>query len=56
MARPLIDSKVLAEFENLELAYDFAEDRSLDIDILIGQDLFWSLMMGNAFREEKSVL
>ena len=54
LSRPVIDSKLLEDFDHLELAYDFVDQRSLSIDILIGQDFFWSLMMGNIFREEKS--
>ena len=57
LSRPVIDRQFLEEFDHLELAYDFdghAIRGDLDIDILVGQDLFWSLMLGKVFREEKS--
>lgn len=54
LAKPVVDSKLLEEFEQLELAYDFSSSDGLNIDILIGQDLFWSLMSGKVHKGEKS--
>ena len=57
LARPMVDQKFLAEFDHLDLAYDFAGqsvDGDMIIDILVGQDLFWTLMLGKIFRGEKS--
>ena len=53
-ARPVLNAQWLDAFKHLDLAYDFAEKGDLSVDILIGQDLFWSLMVGNVFRDEKS--
>ncbi|KAG1661284.1 Cyclin-dependent kinase 8 [Nymphon striatum] len=47
---PKIDRSILDKFNNLCLADDFTDRRFKKIDILIGQDLFWSLMNGNNFR------
>ena len=46
---------MLQKFEYLNLAYDFVgHSKNMDIDILIGQDLFWTLMSGNVYRTEDS--
>ncbi|KAG1660097.1 hypothetical protein GQR58_022186 [Nymphon striatum] len=47
---PKIDRSILDKFNNLCLADDFTDRRFKKIDILIGQDIFWSLMNGNNFR------
>ena len=52
---PQVDTEMLQKFEHLNLAYDFVgHSKSMDIDILIGQDLFWTLMSGNVYRTEDS--
>ena len=33
------------EFDRFSFGYNFASSESLNIDILIGQDLFWSIMI-----------
>lgn len=52
LSRPVLSSSVLSHFEHLDLAYDFANSQTLSIDVLIGQDLYWSLMCDNVFRDE----
>ena len=54
LSKPEIDSSILSRFGHLELAYDHAKSSDLNIDILIGQDLFWSLMHGRVFRDDAS--
>ena len=54
LPRPVVDPSVLGNFDHLDLAYDCRDEDDVSIDILIGQDLFWSLMIGNCFRDEKS--
>ena len=58
--KPKVDSALLEEFDHLDLAFDYKEcsDSSpqVTIDILIGQDFYWSFMLGDVFRSENSNL
>ena len=60
LGKPKVDSRLLEEFDHLDLAFDYKEysDSSshVTIDILIGQDLYWSVMLGDVFRSESSNL
>ena len=45
LQRPRVMSSVLKLFSNLELADTYESDRQMSVDILIGLDLFWTLMV-----------
>ena len=55
LAKPVVSAELLEKFEHLDLAYDFEGQGELNVDILIGQDLFWSLM-GSVLVREKSCI
>lgn len=51
LSRPSVSSKVFKGFEHLDLAFDYCEvGQPLNIDVLIGQDLFWELMGDGVYR------
>ena len=50
LSNPHVPSELLRKFDNLCLADDFNDREYTKNDILIGQDLFWSLMLGNTYR------
>ena len=55
--RPIIRESVLEEFEHLDLSFNFEEEKEtniVNIDMLIGQDLYWTLMRNNIFRPKNS--
>ena len=60
LGKPKVDSTYLQEFEHLDLAFDYVSGvdngTRVSIDILIGQDLFWLLMLGDIFRSQSSSL
>ena len=45
LQRPRAAARVLSMFDNLELADDYHTERQVSVDILIGLDLFWTLMI-----------
>ena len=55
LSRPNIESEMLAQFNHLPLADELlGQNQNVRIDLLIGQDLFWSLMRGNTFRPDEN--
>ena len=60
LGKPKVDSALLEEFDHLDLAFDYKKcsDSSPQVttDILIGQDFYWSIMLGDVFRSENSNL
>ena len=50
LSNPRVPTSILRKFGSLCLADDFVDRRFMKIDILIGQDLFWTLMHGNISR------
>ena len=52
-----VDSALLEEFDHLDLAFDYKDSSPhVTTDILIGQDLYWSFILGDVFRSESSNL
>ena len=57
LGKPKVDSALLEEFDHLDLAFDYKDSSPhVTIDILIGQDLYWSFILGDVFRSESSNL
>lgn len=52
LRRPSIPDSVLAAFGNLELADRRSHDSELSVDILIGLDNYWDLMMTGCVRSD----
>ena len=48
LGKPKVDSALLEEFDHLDLAFDYKDSSPhVTIDILIGQDLYWSFILGD---------
>ena len=54
LGKPKVDSALLEEFDHLDLAFDYKDSSPhVTIDILIGQDLYWSFILGDFFQERE---
>ena len=56
LKRPSIPAHLLQPFQHLPMAADCTADRLLHIDIIIGQDQFWSLVRSGLLRSPDGIV